>query len=86
MFTNQLFCRRGDRGQSAYGARPPLGFYFLTIIVWVIPEIWHYCSFINAFLTDFLLGLQVKNRQIEGRKLIFGVESKNNTFLIISNS
>ena len=22
---------RGDRGQSAYGARPPLGFYLVTI-------------------------------------------------------
>ena len=30
---------RGDRSQSAYGARPPLGFYLVTIIVLVIPEI-----------------------------------------------
>ena len=30
---------RGDRGQSAYGARPPLGFYFVTILFLVIPEI-----------------------------------------------
>ena len=30
---------RGDRGQSAYGARPPLGFNFFTIIFLVIPEI-----------------------------------------------
>ena len=30
---------RGDRGQSVYGARPPLGFYFVTISFLVIPEI-----------------------------------------------
>ena len=30
---------RGDRGQSAYGARPPLGFYFVTNMFLVIPEI-----------------------------------------------
>ena len=29
---------RGDRGQSAYGARPPHGFNFFTIICLVIPE------------------------------------------------
>ena len=28
-----------DRGQSDYRARPPLGFYFVTIIFLVIPEI-----------------------------------------------
>ena len=31
--------RRGDRGQSAYGARPPLGFYLAAIMFLVIPEI-----------------------------------------------
>ena len=73
---------RGDRGQSAYGARPPLGFNFFTII---FPEIWHCCTFINGLQTE-IWGLQVKNLNIEGRKRIFEVQSKNRKFLFISNS
>ena len=38
-FYQQSYSVRGDRGQSAYGARPPLGFYLVTIICLVIPEI-----------------------------------------------
>ena len=30
----RMFAHGGDRGQSAYGARPPLGFYLVTIIFW----------------------------------------------------
>ena len=34
-----FYSGRGDRGQSAYGARPPLGVNFFTILFLVIPEI-----------------------------------------------
>ena len=75
---------RGDRGQSAYGERPPLGFNFFTILCLVIPEIWHFYTFINAIPTE-IWGLQVKNRNFEGRKCIFRVESKNRKVFFISN-
>ena len=49
-----------------YGARPPLGFYFVTILFLVILEIWHCCIFINALQTE-IWGLQVKNRPYSRR-------------------
>ena len=36
-FHQQSYSDRGDRGQSAYGARPPFGFYLVTILCLVIP-------------------------------------------------
>ena len=60
------------------GARPPLGLG--------IPEYDTVAHSSIHFPRKYeACNLQVKNRNIEGRKRIFGVESKNRKFLFISN-
>ena len=68
------FCSQDKVGET--GASPPTGrvrhlaLTSLQLFFLVIPEILHCCTFTNALQTE-IRGLQVKNRNIRGRKRIF---------------